>query len=128
MSKKILIADDNDDLRMILAHQLHMRGYTVIMASDGRQAIDKCKAEMPDLVILDILMPGMDGTEAGEKMQDDPTISHIPVIFLTALVRATEFSSAETDQSNRLRLTLPKSIAFNDLVEHIEKILARKRL
>ena len=119
MAKTILIADDNDDLRSLLAYQLQAKGYRILMASDGRQAVEKCRAEKPDLVLLDVLMPGKDGAEAGAELQEDPATSHIPVIFLTSLVQ-----DAETATDNRI--TLPKSTPLDELIRKIEQVLQNK--
>lgn len=123
MPKTILIADDNDDLRSILAYQLMARGYRILTASDGDQAVSKCKAEKPDLVLLDVLMPGKDGSEAGAEIRDDPATRHIPVIFLTALVSDSEEIGEPTNIGGRL--TIPKSTNFEDLIARIEEILKK---
>jgi len=122
MSKKILIADDNEDLRSLLAYQLQLRGYQIITAADGVQAVNKCRAEKPDLVLLDVIMPGMDGAEAGAALKDDPVLQNIPVVFLTALVHGAEGKSHE-EGSNRY--TLPKSISVDELAAKIEEILKK---
>ena len=123
MSKTILIADDNDDLRALLAHQLQARGYRILMASDGAQAVEKCRSDKPDLVLLDVLMPGKDGAEASAELKEDPSTKNIPIIFLTALVRG-----AETDNPNPIpgeRITLPKSVTVEDLIHKIEEALKK---
>ena len=122
MSKKILIADDNEDLRSLLAYQLQLRGYQIITASDGVQAVNKCRAEKPDLVLLDVIMPGMDGAEAGAALKDDPTMQHIPVVFLTALVHGAE---GKTHEEGSNRYTLPKSVSVDELASKIEEILKK---
>ena len=122
MPKKILIADDNEDLRSLLAYQLQLRGYQIVTAADGVQAVDKCRAEKPDLVLLDVIMPGMDGAEAGAALHEDPALQNIPVIFLTALVHGTE-GKAHEEGSNRY--TLPKSISVDELATKIEEILTK---
>ncbi len=122
MPKKILIADDNDDLRSLLAYQLHARGYLCVMAADGVEAVEKCRTEKPDLVLLDVLMPGKDGTVAGAELREDPVTAGIPVVFLTALV---EGSEGKTHEEGTNRYTLPKSISVDELAKKIEEILQR---
>ena len=73
-------------MRSVLGHQLQVRGYRVVMASDGLQAVEKAKSEKPDLILLDVLMPGLDGTEAREQLKLHDATRDIPVIFLTSLV------------------------------------------
>ena len=82
--KLILIVDDNPDNRKILGSLLIRNGYEVGAASDGHKALEFIKYEPPDLILLDILMPGIDGFEVCEKLKSDMLTKHIPVIFLTA--------------------------------------------
>jgi CheY-like chemotaxis protein len=83
---KLLVVDDEPDAVLILARTLLARGYRVITAESGLQAINLAKAEKPDLILLDILMPDIDGTQVATALQEDPTTQNIPVIFLTCLV------------------------------------------
>jgi CheY-like chemotaxis protein len=80
------VVDDEPDAVMILARTLLARGYRVITAENGLQAVNLAKAEKPDLILLDILMPDMDGTQVAARLQKDPTTKNIPVIFLTCLI------------------------------------------
>lgn len=82
---KILIADDLPDNVALLARYLEHEGYDYITAADGVEAVDKVRAELPDLVLLDIQMPNKDGFAALEEIRADPSIQHIPVIILTAV-------------------------------------------
>ena len=83
---KLLVVDDEPDAVLILARTLSARGYEVTTAESGLQAINLAKAEKPDLILLDILMPDMDGTQVAAALQEDETTKNIPVIFLTCLV------------------------------------------
>ena len=119
MAKTILIADDNDDLRSILGYQLQQAGYRVLMAPDGGQAIEKARQEKPDLIILDVLMPGLDGTEAASSLKVDPVTARIPVIFLTALIQGNEPSATEEG------VTFPKSTDSSFLLSKIRELLEK---
>jgi signal transduction histidine kinase/DNA-binding response OmpR family regulator len=81
---KILIADDKSDNITLLSRYLENEGYICISAYDGEEALKKIRAEIPDLVLLDINMPVKDGFEALHEIRSDPAIAHIPVIILTA--------------------------------------------
>jgi signal transduction histidine kinase len=81
---KILIADDRPDNVTLLSRYLENEGYVCITVSDGEQALAMTRAEMPDLVLLDVNMPVKDGFEALQEIRSDPAIAHIPVIILTA--------------------------------------------
>lgn len=84
MPSKILIADDDPTIIMLLQVNLEMEGYDVVCACDGQDAVEKAEVEHPDLVILDIMMPRMDGWAAREAMADRPDLAATPVIFLSA--------------------------------------------
>jgi CheY-like chemotaxis protein len=81
---RILIADDNPDNVTLLARYLQNEGYDHISAFDGMETLQKTRVELPDLVLLDINMPKMDGFTALQEIRSDPAIQHIPVIILTA--------------------------------------------
>ena len=120
---KILVVDDNQDLVSVLEHELKKRGYTVISAVNGRQAVEKARTESPDLILMDITMPVMDGAEAGAALKQDSKTSGIPVIYLTALVSEKDQLGPDTQGNN---LILPKSIKFADLFEKIKKAVTSK--
>ncbi len=83
--KKILIADDEPDVLTLLGERLVKAGYDVIKASSGDEAIQLATKKMPDLIILDIAMPGLDGSEAATILHKDPKTKNIPILFLTCL-------------------------------------------
>jgi two-component system cell cycle response regulator DivK len=82
--KKILIAEDNPASREFLVELLDAQGYQVIVAEDGESALRKVKAEPPDLVLLDIQMPGMDGYEVVRRLRADPSTSALRIVACTA--------------------------------------------
>jgi len=84
--KTILVADDDPVVLKLLAHDLTAAGYVVIQAENGEAAVRLAKRERPDLVVLDIMMPGMDGGDAGQALKDDASTCHIPVVYLSSLV------------------------------------------
>ncbi|MBI9089331.1 MAG: response regulator [Desulfobacterium sp.] len=82
--KLILIVDDNPENRKVLGTLLINNGYDVGAASDGQKALDFIQIEQPDLILLDIMMPGINGFKVCEKLKSNPGTKNIPVIFLTA--------------------------------------------
>jgi DNA-binding response OmpR family regulator len=85
MSKgRILVVDDEIYIVHILDFSLGMEGYEVITALDGEQALEKLKTEKPDLIVLDIMMPKLDGYEVCKAIKSSPETRHIPVILLSA--------------------------------------------
>jgi len=84
MPKKILAVDDERHIVRLVEVNLQRAGYEVVTAYDGREALEKVKAENPDLVVLDVMMPYMDGFEVLKNLKADPVTAEIPVIMLTA--------------------------------------------
>lgn len=81
---KILVADDMADNVDIVRARLESRGYDVIIAENGQEALDKVRSELPDLVLLDVMMPKLDGIEVVKQLKADPTLPFIPILLLTA--------------------------------------------
>jgi DNA-binding response OmpR family regulator len=82
---KILIVEDDRFLRELIARKLRNEGYEVIEAVDGEEGLKRIKEEKPDLVLLDLILPGIDGFEVLERSKGDPEIASIPVIILSNL-------------------------------------------
>ena len=119
--KKILVVDDEKDVLFILEKTLTVKGYSVITASNGTNAIALAKSQHPDLIILDVVMPGMDGGEVSAKLQEHPLTRGIPVIFLTGLLTKTEeYEQNHTISSN---ITFAKPIDTEELLAQIEGLL-----
>ena len=81
---KVLIVEDNEMNRDMLSRRLERRGFTVVIAIDGAQGVILSKTELPDIVLMDMSLPVMNGWEATRAIKADPTTQHIPVIALTA--------------------------------------------
>jgi DNA-binding response OmpR family regulator len=84
--KRILVIDDEFPVRYLVEHRLRNNNYDVITAKDGPSGLEAVRKHRPDLVVLDILMPGMDGFQVCQEIRNDPAIAYTPVIFLTACV------------------------------------------
>jgi len=82
--KKILIVDDQPNFIKMISVKLKKLGYDVISAENGREGVEKAYAEIPDLIIMDIMMPVMDGFSAVERIKEESSTQNIPVIFLSA--------------------------------------------
>jgi DNA-binding response OmpR family regulator len=80
---KILVVDDEVHILKIIDYKLRTAGYTVIAATDGLEGLEKARVEQPDLILLDVMMPRMDGFQALEALKRDPTTKAIPVFMLT---------------------------------------------
>jgi DNA-binding response OmpR family regulator len=81
---RVLIADDDPDIRDLVMFKLQRSGHEVIAAADGDEALSEVRAVLPDLVLLDIMMPRRTGIEVCRELRDDPATARLPVILLTA--------------------------------------------
>jgi CheY-like chemotaxis protein len=81
---KILLVEDNEMNRDMLSRRLQRKGYDVLIATDGEQGVVVAQTEQPDLILMDMSLPVLDGWEATRKIKADPAISAVPVIALTA--------------------------------------------
>jgi len=82
---KILVVDDDPQALMLMEAMLTPHGYDVVLINDGKQAIQTARKEKPDLILLDIMMPGMDGYTIANKIKKEETIKNIPIVMVTAL-------------------------------------------
>ena len=85
MSARILVVDDIEANVRLLSAKLAAEYYEVLTASDGATALAVAGSEAPDIVLLDVMMPGMDGFQVCRRLKDDPLTRHIPVVLVTAL-------------------------------------------
>jgi len=90
MANKILVIEDDKFLRELISQKLLKEGYDIVDAIDGEKGIEYAKKEKPDLILLDLILPGIDGFETLAKIKADPKISKIPVIILSNLGQETD--------------------------------------
>ena len=89
-TKKILVAEDEPDIRELIGITLRYAGYEVVEATDGEDAVEKARRESPDLILLDVRMPNMDGYQACNVLKARDSTQGIPIIFLSARGQETE--------------------------------------
>ncbi len=95
--EKILIVDDDEDILAVTELALcAVVKWQVILARSGREALDEARKAAPDVILLDVMMPGMDGTTTLAKLREDPATAKIPVIFLTAKVQKHDLERYQT--------------------------------
>ena len=80
----VLVVDDEAPIRLLCRVNLEAEGMRVLEAADGIAGVETARAELPDVILLDVMMPGMDGWQVAESLVDDEATNHIPLIFLTA--------------------------------------------
>lgn len=118
----ILVVDDEQDLLDLIEYNLKKEGFDVLKAENGQQGIQMAKEHSPNLVLLDIMMPKMDGLEVCDQMRADPSLKHIPIIFLTA--RGDEKTEVEgLDKGADDYITKP--ISTTKLISRIKAVLRR---
>ena len=81
---RVLVVDDEAPIRLLCRVNLEAEGMNVLEAADGIAGVETARAERPDVILLDVMMPGMDGWQVAEQLVEDEATSHIPLIFLTA--------------------------------------------
>ena len=84
MRRKALIVEDNDDNRYLLALLLELAGFEVVAASTGQGGIERARAALPDIILLDIQMPEMDGYETAANLKSDPDLSSVPIVGVSS--------------------------------------------
>ncbi len=119
---RILVVDDSATVRDLLARRLGRKGFDVLTASDGQEGVEVARAERPDLVLMDLHMPVMDGWDATRRIKGDPECAEIPVIVLTAYDSSADRSSALSAGCDDFD---SKPISMARLLEKIERLLRR---
>ena len=126
---KILVVDDDPDMRETLQMILESGGYTVVMAEDGEQCLAKLKEEQPDLLILDLLMPRMDGFEVCKALKDPryAKYARMPIIILSSVQEGVSQRRYELETGVRLDVDdyVEKPIESNVLLDRVGKIIKR---
>ena len=121
---KILLVEDNEMNRDMLSRRLARKGFEVVIAVDGGQAVTMAQAERPDLILMDMSLPVIDGWEATRRVKTAPTTAHIPVIALTAHAMSGDREkalAAGCDDYDTKPIEMPR------LLEKIEAVLIRSQ-
>ena len=113
---KILIVDDNRFILQALAEHLESQGYETMVASNGQEALDLVKVEAPDLIIMDLVMPEMDGIEATRRLRQEPKFKKIPIVAFTSQSNKGHVSDIFTDY-------LIKPFGFDKVIELLQRLL-----
>ena len=120
----ILVVDDTSDTRELYSLYLTSRGFKVPTASDGLSGIDAACRHQPDVIVMDLSMPGLDGIEATRRLKADPRTSHIPVLMLTAYpLHAVQGGALDAGGDN----FLTKPCLPADLEQQVQRLLVRRK-
>jgi DNA-binding response OmpR family regulator len=124
MAEKILVVDDDLDTLKLVGMMLQRQGFTIIAAINGAQALSKIQTEKPDLVLLDVMMPDIDGFEVCRQIRADPTFATTPILMFTAKIQVDDkvqgFEAGADDY-------LPKPTHPAELLAHVKALLGRSR-
>ncbi|MBI5253434.1 MAG: response regulator [Euryarchaeota archaeon] len=116
-----MVVDDEPDIRYLLRKMLEKEGYEVTEARDGRECLEKLKKERPDLILLDIMMPGMFGWEVSKRIKEDEATKSIPVAMLT--VRTSEEDKVKSLEESLADWHISKPMDREKLMETIKWLL-----
>jgi len=121
VKKKIMVVDDEPSLRELVSAVLEQEGYEVITAEDGKEALEKLKTIKPDLILLDMMMPGISGREVCEKIRADKKTKDLKVVFLTVA----RFSEVGKEELNKMNVSdyITKPFDNDDLLKRVKKII-----
>jgi DNA-binding response OmpR family regulator len=120
MAPKILVVDDEPDVLLIVKTGMQAEGYDVVTASNGVDALAMVKEEKPDVVILDVMMPLMDGFEVLAKLKEDDATAAVPVIMLTGL---SERSKIQKALISGIHFYVVKPFEFEELIQKVRTVL-----
>lgn len=121
---KILLVEDNEASADALARRLERRGYNIVIASDGHQAVAFATSKLPDLILMDLGLPGIDGWDATAHLKGDPETSHIPIIVLSAHAMPNDRHQALAAGGDDFD---SKPVQFDRLLGKIETLLHANR-
>ena len=129
MQKNILVADDDRDVVTFVSTVLEKSGYKVISAKDGEEALEKIKANRPDLVILDVLMPKQSGIRLYRELKTDQSLKDIPVVILSGISKRTFLRSQEVltefggEPVPEPEVYIEKPVEADDLAQTVSEVL-----
>lgn len=123
MASKILIVEDDPGARRLVGYTLEHEGYQVITASNGMEGLKKARDEKPDLIVLDVMLPGLDGFEVCHRLRADPQTAIIPVLMLSAKAQETDISTGRKVGADDY---LPKPADPSEIVRRVGNLLAKK--
>ena len=123
-SEKILIVDDEENILELIDIELKREGYKVLKARTGDEAIQLVKSLPPDLILMDVMLPDMDGGEAVRTIRRDERFLNIPVIFLTGMIDESE-EEHTINIDGRIELAIAKPINFPELLKEVRNVFEK---
>ena len=121
---RVLVVDDDRDIRDLVTFKLEQAGYEVRQAEDGLQALEAVREWAPDLVVLDVMMPGLSGVDVTRELRADPATAGTPVILLTAKAQEADVETGFVSGADDY---VVKPFSPRELVSRVQAVLARSR-
>ncbi len=124
--KKIMVVEDDDFLRDIIARKLSRQGCSLVYAHDGEKALEMVEREMPDIILLDILLPGINGFDLLEKFKLNPIIQHIPVILFSNLSQESDIEKGKKLKASRF--LVKATVSLDEVIQQIKEVLEETKM
>ncbi|NLO91177.1 MAG: response regulator [Elusimicrobia bacterium] len=122
MAQKIMVVEDEQDLRELIVKSLESAGYVTVACDNGRQVLPLLREEKPDLLLLDIMLPGVDGLQLAKQMGEDAKLSHVPTLAVSAL----EHSRKQLETLPQMCGFISKPFSMSALLGRIRTVLGRR--
>ncbi len=119
--KKVLVVEDHPDMRELLIWQMELMGFSAIPAKHGKEGVEKALQEKPQLILMDIMMPGMDGREATRLLRSHPETHDIPILAATALFRDADLKTCIDAGCNDY---IVKPFTFQELQGKVQEFIS----
>jgi CheY-like chemotaxis protein len=123
--KKVLVVEDHPDMRELLIWQMELMGFSAIPAKHGKEGVEKAVQEKPQLILMDIMMPGMDGREAARLLRSHPETQDIPILAATALFRDADLKTCIDAGCNDY---IVKPFTFQELQGKVQEFITSPEL
>ena len=121
MKNSVLLVDDEPNLRELLRHILELGGSEVVEAEDGLDALEKLKTFVPDIIVLDVMMPNLDGVSLCKMLRADATYADLPILMVSGKTQYTAVQEGLAAGANRY---LCKPITVDELIQNVQELLA----
>lgn len=122
MGNKILVVDDDPEISSLVEYTLESLGHTVKVCDNGREVLDTLRSFKPDMMVLDVMLPGIDGYSLASQISEDPELGKMPIVVLSAL----EPSRTMFQRFSQVAAFLTKPFNTDDLMEAVKSALAKK--
>ncbi|OGR23847.1 MAG: two-component system response regulator [Desulfuromonadales bacterium GWD2_54_10] len=120
MSKRVLIVDDEPNIAISVDFLMRREGFEVLVAHDGEEGLARIRADRPDIIVLDVMMPKLDGFEVCKAVRSDPTLTGVRILMLTAKGRAAEITKGLALGADAY---IPKPFSTRELVAKVKELL-----